>query len=489
MTVVEFLPKLRDWTSLSRPMYKELATAIVAAIQRGELPTGTRLPPERDLADSLGVSRSVIVSAYDELRSQGAVDRREGSGTFVRTSPLPLTRIHDVGTATLKYNGYRGLAEGHRKPIDLSMGALGAPPEVTTAFASLREDITGDSHYFQSHGYSPAGLQELRVGLAREYSAAGLHTVPDQILVTTGAQQAIFLIAVACLSPGSPVVIEDPTYPGALDALGAVGARLTHLPTDRDGIQTDRLRDTVVQTKARLLYVASTFHNPTGALLSMERRRVISSIATELKLITIDDTALSDLALIDEAPLPLLAALEPEAPIFTVGSLSKTFWGGLRIGWVRGPERLIADLGRLKGALDRGTPVLDQLVAVELLGYRQQVAKRRRMELQPRLKALVESLAAQLPSWCWQEPAGGTSLLVRLPAGNASDFAEAAYLAGVIVVPGSVFSVARHLDDQLRLTFVVAPDELQEGVQRLATAWKEYTSRPHIRPSGSGAVV
>src|ERR1700704_2806370 len=110
MTVIEFLPKLRDWTALSRPMYKELAAAVVAAIQRGELPAGTRLPPERHLAVSLGVSRSVIVSAYEELRTGGAVDRREGSGTFVRTSPLPLTRIHDVGTATSTYAGYRGLA-------------------------------------------------------------------------------------------------------------------------------------------------------------------------------------------------------------------------------------------------------------------------------------------------------------------------------------------------------------------------------------------
>lgn len=470
-------------------MYKELAAAIVAAIQRGELPAGTRLPPERHLADSLGVSRSVIVSAYEELRTEGAVDRREGSGTFVRTSPLPLTRIHDLGYATHKYAGYRGLAEGQRNPIDLSMGALGAAPEVIRALASLKEDITTDSLYLQSHGYSPAGLRELRSSLARGYSSAGLRTVPEQILVTTGAQQAIFLIAVACLSPGSPAVIEDLTYPGALDALGAVGARLAHLPVDHDGIQADRLRDAVTQSKAKLLYVGSTFQNPTGALLSMQRREVIAGIAADLKLIVIDDTALCDLALSDEAPLPLLAAIEPDAPIFTVGSLSKAFWGGLRIGWVRGPERLIEDLGRLKGALDRGTPVLDQMIAIELLDCRQGVATRRKAELQPRLKVLVDSLATELPSWGWQEPAGGTSLLVRLPAGNASDFAEAAYRAGVIVVPGSVFSATRHHDDILRLTFVVEPDQLHEGVQRLATAWNEYTSRPHIRRSASSAVV
>ncbi len=489
MTVIEFLPKLRDWTALSRPMYKELAAAIVSAIERGEIQAGTRLPAERHLAYSLGVSRSVIVSAYEELRTQGAVDRREGSGTFVRTSPLPLTRIHEVGAATLKYAGYRGLADGQRRPIDLSMGALGAPPEVTTALNSLKTEITEDSLYLQSHGYSPAGLRELRTGLASEYTSSGLPTVPEQILITTGAQQAIFLIAVACLSPGSPAVIEDPTYPGALDALGAVGARLSHLPVDRDGIQTDRLRDAVVQSKAKLLYVGSTFQNPTGAHLSMHRRAEIARISAELQLIVIDDTALADLRLSEDPQLPFLASIEEDAPILTVGSLSKTFWGGLRIGWVRGPERLIEDLGRLKGALDRGTPVLDQMVAVELLRFRGEVAWRRRAELQPRLAAMVQSLAAELPSWTWQEPAGGTSLLVRLPAGNASDFAEAAYRAGVIVVPGSVFSAIRHHDDRLRLTFVATPEELHDGVQRLANAWNEYTRGPHVRRSSGAAVV
>ncbi len=488
MTIIEFLPKIRDWTSLSRPMYKELAEAIAAAVQRGELAVGTKLPPERDLAEALGVSRSVVVSAYEELRNHGAVDRREGSGTYVRTSPLPLTHIHDVGIATLKYAGYRGLADGQRRPIDLSMGALSAPPEVAAVLAELRADIASDSHYLQTHGYSPAGLRELRSVLATEYSEAGLQTVPEQILITTGAQQAIFLIAVACLSQGSPAVIEDPTYPGALDALGAVGARLTHLPVDQDGIQIERLRETVIASRAKLLYVASTFQNPTGALLSLERRDEIARMSADLQLIVIDDTALSDLSL-NDGPPPFLAALAPAAPILTVGSLSKTFWGGLRIGWVRGPERLIEDLGRLKGAMDRGTPVLDQLLAVELLPYRQQVADRRRSDLQPRYQVLVESLVTELPSWHWQKPAGGTSLMVRLPAGNAADFSESAYRAGVIVMPGSVFSAIRHHDDFLRLTFVATPPELKEGVQRLAAAWNAYTSLPHVRRSASVAVV
>jgi DNA-binding transcriptional MocR family regulator len=196
-------------------------------------------------------------------------------------------------------------------------------------------------------------------------------------------------------------------------------------------------------------------------------RRQLAALATELRVPVVADEVLADLA-IDPLPTPpFLAAAGPDAPLVTVGSASKTFWGGLRVGWLRAPEPLVAQLGRMKAIADLGSPLLSQAVTARLL-------------------PLAGALQELLPSWSWTLPAGGASLWARLPGGDARVLAQAAARHGVWFVPGPSFSPTGGHPDHLRLAFVLAPDRLHDGVARLAAAWSEAGAGGH-QPSGVAA--
>ena len=473
------------------PLYRQLADGLKLAIDRGEVPLGTVLPPERVLARSLAVSRATVVAAYDRLKAEGWLESRQGSGTWVRRPDADdRGGVDAVATARLflsddkadQRTGPGEPAVAGSDVVELSVAAVTGSPTVSRVLASLSEDdiapLTGH------HGYVPHGLRALREVVARRFDGSGLPTTEDQVVITTGAHQAISLVARQTLQRGDTVVVESPTFPGALDVFRRFGARTVPLPVDADGARTDVLPDLIARAEPKLLYLAPHFHNPTGAVMPVRRRREVGRLAAESGIVVLEDLALADVALDDVALPPPIAAVAPHATVHTIGSMSKLFWAGLRVGWVRSPDAWSVRMLATKTVADLGSPLVSQLLAVKLLDVVDRVLAERRAELVPRRDLLCALLGQELPDWTWTRPAGGLSVWAQLPHGNADEFAEVALRAGVAVVPGPALSVDEGNRRGLRLVFTRPEPAIREAVHRLAAAWATYTpasGRPAAR--------
>jgi DNA-binding transcriptional MocR family regulator len=363
--------------------------------------------------------------------------------------------------------------------IDLTCACL--PPLaglVERGVADLGDTLSAAA---REHGYSALGLPALRRAIARHLERRGLPTTEGQVLVTSGAQQAIALAGALFLRRGDPALVESPTFLGALDALHASGAALSALPVGSDGVRLDAFRDALRQRPARLVYMTATFHNPTGGSMPEGARREVGRLVADAHVPLIEDDSLVDIAL-GAPPPPSIASLVPRAPVLSVGSLSKLCWGGLRIGWIRAPEPLVRRLASLKVAADLGSAMLSQLVAVRLLEQADEIRRLRRTQIQRQRDALAAALRARLPDWTWPMPDGGLSMWVRLPRGDAAEFAQVAQRHGVSLLAGPVISPEGGHPAHLRLVYVHEPEVLEEAVDRLARAWQAYA--PLALPAG-----
>ncbi len=474
---------LGEWASGPGTLSVRLSSAVVRLLDRGEIAAGARLPSERALASALAVSRTTIVACYEELRQDGRVESRQGSGTRVlsrdgdatRAAPHPEAAAGDRDAGRGMLNPVlRALTEEH-SPGAVSFVAAhlpGAEEFLMDAFARSRRQLGALSRH---HGYMPLGLPALRAALARQLSERGLPTREEEVLITNGAQQAIALVISLLLSPGDEVIVEDPTYPGAIDLFGAAKLRMTPVPPAAEAGAIERIAAALRRPRARLLYLQPTFHNPTGAVLPERHRREITRLAEQSGVAILEDHTLADLALAAPPPPPI-AAFAKRGTVLTVASLSKLYWGGLRIGWVRAPEALLHRLGRRKAMEDLGSSLPGQIMAVPLLEKRAAVAELRRRQIEGRLEAMAKGLERRLPEWTWKRPAGGLTLWVRLPRGQGAEFAQVAARHGVSVLPGPVCSPTNSFGDHLRLAFVPEPEEITEGVERLSRAWEKYAA-------------
>ena len=468
------LAQLGPWSSRPGPLYRRLADALRAAIERGEIEVGRRLPPERMLARQLAVSRTTVVQAYDLLRGEEWLESRQGSGTWVSRAPSTAGLGEWKPAATtqmMKRDTLVGGLTPRPGTIDLTCACLPPLPGLVEECVAEVGEALGEAA--RNHGYSALGLPSLRRAIARHLEARGLPTADSQVLVTSGAQQAIALAGALLLRRGETALVESPTFLGALDALGASGATLLPVEVGPDGLRPDALRTALRVRPARLLYLTPTFHNPTGGTLPEAARREIVRLAAEAHLAILEDESLVDIAL-TATPPPSFAALAPQAPVLSIGSLSKLCWGGLRIGWIRAPEPVITRLASLKVASDLGSSMLSQVVAVRLLERADEVRRLRRAQITAQRDALAAALAQHLPDWSWTLPEGGLSMWVRLPHGDASELAQVALRHGVSLLSGPSISADGGHPQHLRLVYVHEPDVIAEAVTRLAQAWKAY---------------
>jgi DNA-binding transcriptional MocR family regulator len=471
------------------PVYRRLAGAIRATIERGEVRAGERLPSERALAARLAISRTTVVSAYEDLRRDRTIESRRGSGTRVRgAAPRPpaLLLREDPSGSFRRHPVWRSFTEGPGGTIEFLGAHLPAPTILAREAARIDEKALRE--LARSPGYLPMGLPALRQAIAKHLAASGLETTEDQVLVTHGAQQAIGLAGALLVERGETVIVEDPTYLGSIDIFAGQGARLVTVPVGGDAAWMSRLRETVARTAPRLLYLMPTFQNPTGVVMPESCRRALAKLSRELRLPIVEDNTLADLALTGRPPAPI-AAFDREAPILTIGSLSKLFWGGLRIGWIRASEEILLRMTRLKIMADLGGSLIGQLVAVRLLAEAERVRAMRRREMRERLERLTSLLSRLLPEWTWIEPAGGLTLWVKLPRGDASTFAQVALRHGVAVVPGALASPGGGCADRLRVPYVLEAGPMREGVERLARAWEAYAGGESKRRRAAGVLV
>lgn len=455
------------------PLHRRVSDGLRELIDLGELPPGALLASERELAKALTVSRTTVVTAYQTLRQEGRLERRQGSGTRVcLPGSKPGTRETVSARMLAGDHAATPFLNGPLATIDFSTAALPCLALVADVAASVTRDEylrLGSEH----HGYHPRGLPALRERLAQWYAESGLPTTPEQILVTSGAQQALELIIAGCVQPGDCVMVEDPTYRGATEAFAHAGCRVRSVRCDQLGMDVAGLGRLIGDSPPRLVYAQSAVHNPTGAVLAPDRRRRLVKLAAEHEIVVVEDTVLA--GTVFDGPLPRpLAAIDHAARILTIGSMSKLFWGGLRLGWVRGSARDISRLAQIKGFTDLGTSLVSQQIGVHLLDHVEDAAAARRAELTTGRDHLIGLLGEHLPDWTWQEPLGGPSLWVGLPGADTTHFAQVALRFGVAILPGSVFSAGGLGADHTRLPFTVPPGVIAAGVYRLARAWSSY---------------
>ncbi|HEV7965017.1 MAG TPA: PLP-dependent aminotransferase family protein [Actinoplanes sp.] len=465
---------LGQWHSLpgrhKSPDYAALAASIRGLLADSRLPLGVRLPAERELAESLAVSRTTVTAAYRALRESGHLTSRRGAGSW---TTLPTG--HRVGSSGL------WAPDEDSDMIDMGVAASAAPVELIPAARAAADDLP---RYLGSAGYHPTGLDVLREAVAAGYTARGVPTSLDQILITSGTQQALDLVLRLSVPAGAPVLVESPTYPNALAALSARRARIsTHGLDTATGWDAELLLGALRQTRPRLAYVIPEFQNPTGHLMptGLRERLVATAHATGTELVV--DESFVDLPL-DDAPVPPpLAVFDRHSRVVSIGGMSKPYWGGLRIGWVRASAPLVQRLAALRVGVDMSSPVLEQLVAVHLLAQSATIVAARRAQLLFRRDTLVDALTALLPEWRFVIPTGGVTLWAELDGPISSALARAAEDVGVRLAPGPRFGLDGTLERFVRLPFTLPADDLTEAVRRIASVRHDLdrASRPTWR--------
>ncbi len=459
---------LGEWRSAG-PAYAALALALRLLVLDGRLPLRTRLPGERDLAQALGVSRTTATAAYAALREQGFLASRRGAGSWTR---LPA----DVAPAQA------GERLAGPALIDLSCAACSAPEgalhaALTRAAAELPRHLPGP-------GYDAAGLPVLRAAIAEHLSARGLPTTAEQVLVTAGAQGAWTLLLRAFAGPGDRVLTDHPTYPAALDAIRAIGARPVPVPLLSESWDLDMLSATVRQAAPRLLYVIPEHHNPTGLTMSAADRERLVALARVTNTPLIADETIAGLELDGAVPPPPLATFDPGGEtVIATGSMSKTFWAGLRVGWVRASPTLVQRLAAVRAALDISSPVLEQLIGAELLADAGVLLPRQRAAARERRDVFAAALRRHVPEWRFRVPAGGLSLWVELDQPRSTALAAVADRHGLRVAAGPRFGVDGAFERFVRLPYSLPADTLEDAAARLAVAWRSLGEVPAPAPA------
>jgi DNA-binding transcriptional MocR family regulator len=434
----------------------------------GRLAVGVRLPPERELAAALGVSRTTVSAAFDLLRTSGHAASRQGSGTW--------TALPASGTEVPTW-------APEPAPVgvtDLAHAGPPAPPQLHAAYTAALDELP---RLLPGTGYDYRGLPALRLRLAERFTQRGLPTSPDEVLVTSGALQAVRLAMLLAIQPGDRVLVEQPGYPNAMDVVSDLGGRLVPVPMhiaedartltatwDVDGVEA-----AVRQTAPRAAYLIPDFQNPSGALMSDELRERVASLLRRSRTTAVVDETLVELGLDEPAPTPFATFSDPSSTV-TVGSASKIFWGGLRVGWLRSDAGTVARLAALRSRQDLSSPVLEQLACVHLLDQLDEIRRHRVEQLGSQRDVLTQLVRRHLPDWRLSAPPGGQVLWCSLPEPWASAVCDAAAERGLRVTPGSRFAADGTLESSLRLPYTRTPDELAHAVPLLAEAWRQVTS-------------
>lgn len=452
---------LGAWQTGDMPPARALTVALTELIDGAHLPAGQRMPAERELAAGLGVARGTIARAYAALAASGHLARRPGSGTYVR-HPRSGAGLGE-GRLTSFDGGTPGLV------ADLSSGALPGPEMIARAMPEVGRLL--HEHHLGSSGYHPAGLPELRAAIARMLDGQGLPTTPDDVLITAGSQQGLWLLATALTEPGDLVAVEDPTYRGALEAFANAGARLRGVPMSPTGIDTGLL--TRAAAEARLVYLQPALHNPTGIHTAVaHRRRIAEAVSggdgtSGSPALVVDDQSGADLSWTRSGRLGGLERLVTPERLLIVGTESKLFWGGIRVGWIRAPRPIITRLTDLRRSLDLSGSVLDQLTAVLLLPQAEVQQRVRRAELATRYDRMAEVLGTITPGWTWWLPAGGSGLWVDTGT-DAVALAQQALARGVRLTAGPAFSPHEAHRQFLRLPVWQDADHFAEALTVVA---------------------
>ncbi|MFC4766034.1 PLP-dependent aminotransferase family protein [Effusibacillus consociatus] len=466
-----------DRTS-KEPLFRQIARSFEKRIQSGELPPGAPLPPERKLAEELGVNRSTITAAYEELRASGLTQSVQGSGTCVSdhlwgVSPRRLPNWHQYTNGgsflpTLPLSKRIREASADPRVINLARGQLSSDlfPEEALSDLLKSTPLTASLSYPDPKG-DEIFRHTLSAHLQKHY---GIEAAPEEILVVSGAQQALHLLTQCILSPGDAVAIEGPSYAYSLPLFISAGLRLFRIPLDEQGLLPDEVMSLYQKHKIRMVFANPTYQNPTGTTLSLARRKRLLQICEELRIPIVEDDAYGSLTLHgSQAPPPALMKLnQGGGSVIYLGSLSKTAAPGLRIGWVAGPRSVIERLADAKQQMDFGTSIVVQRLVESYLssGQWERHLQRIRKELTIRRDVMLQALDQYVGDQVkWNMPEGSYHIWCRLR--NAipdREVLETGIQNRVLFLPGEIYGAER---GYIRLTYAgVSESEIEEGITR-----------------------
>lgn len=427
-----------------------LVDRIRALIVDGQLTFGETLPSERALAAELGYSRATIAHAYEQLSSLGYLSREHGSGTRVTLPHHPHTP---------------GSSDGS-DDIDWTIASLGSAPGLLEATERALSKMAG----FRSHsGYLFLGLDSLREEVARMYSELGVPTDPDEVMITSGAMHALALVLAAYAQPRGSVLVEQPTFATALNAIRRTKMRVVPTPVSPDGWDSEHLARVVAKERPQLAYLIPDFHNPTGATMpAKERSQLIASLRAAETTVIVDDTC-RDLDIDRNWDVQPMAAF---GDVITLGSMAKIAWGGLRIGWIRASRSTISRLLTVRSTIDLGSAVLEQFIAAELLPDLPALRAHASARLERGRAAVFDGLS-RMDGVSVPCAPGGLSAWVDLGGDYSSGLSYAARRHGLRLPPGPAFAVGSVLERYIRIPLTSDTEETTVAMERLVTAWKE----------------
>jgi len=480
------------------PLARQIQLHIERLIGQGLLGPGVKLPATRDLARQLGVNRTTVALAYDELVAGGWARAHVGAGTFV-AEQVPAGEVARPAAPRFDWTGFlsksaqvvaadarrRDRGRGPRPGPGLISFAGGMPDSglfPTDAFRRvlnrvIREEGRELLQYYPARGYPP--LREFLAGYLLRF---GLEARADEILIVNGSQQGFDLIARTLLDPGDFVAIEQPSYPRAMQVFRAFGAQMLPVPMVAGGLDPDYLERLLERQSPKLVYCQPSAHNPTGLTMTAAARHRLWEVASRHRLPVVEDGFDGTLCYGERAPAPL-KALDSAGLVVYIGTFSKILFPGLRLGWIVAAPDLIERLELAKDLADIHTSPLIQAAVYHFC--RQRLLDRHQVrvarEYGRRRDALLASLERRMPPGVrWTESQGGFSLLVTLPDGmDAAALLDRAVERGVAFTPGTAFFVDGAGEGTLRLSFSgLATTQIDEGVKRLADAIRESERQP-----------
>ena len=478
----------RQFVRTARPLYSHLVTLLETAISRGDIPSGARVPPERELAQRLGISRTTVVSAYRELEARGLLRGYVGRGTFVCAAPepsgTPFAWRGKIASAALRSSDST-LRDTLRYSSDARLLSLAAgEPAIdcfpTAAFqAAIDQVLRRDARAVWSHGPTE-GQPVLRAAIAERFR------VPEEsVLILAGAQQGLDLLARCLIDPGDAVVVDRPGYLGAIQSFRAAGAKLVGWDVVRGDV--DELEDLLVRYRPKLIYTNPTFQNPTGITMPVRTRRELLKLAERYRVPIVEDGTYGDLYFTEPAP-PALSELDGHKLVIHLNSFSKVLAPGLRLGWLSAAPSIVDQIAIIKQRLDPHTQNLVQFAMARFIrdGSFDEHLRTLRAEHAKRCTAMIASMQRQIPPGAvrFTRPQGGLYLWCRVaPALSTSALLERALASGVAFVAGPPFYPDPAGDAELRVCFSsVQPGALDDAIGRLAasikTALREYGRPP-----------
>ncbi len=471
------------------PTYRQLERHLRELIESGRLMIGERLPPSRELADHLALSRNTVNHAYRALLEDGLLRARVGQGTFVasRGGPRSAEASSEVPSARgFVWEGLMSARARRRWPPDRHGGPRrGGPVRFDFRGGRVDPELFPLTHWRRTWSrvlserageiatpVPPFGRRALREEIALALVGRGIRCEPEDVLVTSGSQQSLDLVSRVLIDPGDTVVIEQPGYFGAIEAFGGAGADLVGVGVDERGLRVDELARVLRSRRTKLVYVTPSAQFPTGATLSEARREALLELADANHVPVFEDDYDSELRF--EGPaLPALKTRDEAGRVIYAGTFSKAMFPGLRLGYVVAARPLLARLAHVKVFSDMGSDAVAQAVVAELLatGALERHVRRMRRALAERRQALLDALADQMPEGVdWTRPAGGHVVWVSLPeAIDADALALAAGEAGIAYERGDAQGLGGSGGRHLILAFAnQAPESIREGVALLA---------------------